>query len=139
MFTTQFITTPEIVSIINDFLFPMFLFCCVFGLLCYLTYDYEEHDIWMEIHSKSDGICVQEMQSESEIIQVIQEEATTIVDKEKEAKLLIDLGIRNLRLFCKQRKITGYSTAYKRGKMKGLAEFLVSRGYFYSDIAIALK
>ncbi len=139
MFNTQFVTTPEIVCTINDLLFPVFLFCCVFGLLCYLTYDYEQHQISMEIHSKFDGVCVQEMQYESEIIQAIQEEATTIVDKDDETKLLIDLGIRNLRLFCKQRKITGYSTAYKRGRIKGLAEFLLSRGYFYSDIAIALK
>ncbi len=93
----------------------------------------------MEIHSQSDSVCVQEIQSESEVIQAIQEEVTTIVDKEKESKLLIDLGIRNLRLFCKQRKITGYSTAYKRGRIKGLAEFLLSRGYFHSDIAVALK
>ena len=93
----------------------------------------------MEIHSKSDSSCVQEIQSESEVIQVIKEEAKEIVDTEKEAKLLINLGIRNLRLFCKERKIPGYSTAYKQGKIKGLAEFLLSRGYFYSDIAIALK
>lgn len=139
MFTTQFITTPEIVCNINDLLFPVFLFCLIFGLLCYLTYDYEQHEISMEIHSKSDSVCVQEIQSESEVIQARQEEKKEIVDKEKEAKLLIDLGIRNLRLFCRQRKIPGYSIAYKQGKMKGLAEFLLSRGYFYSDIAIALK
>ena len=139
MFNTQFVTTPEIVSTINDLLFPIFLFCLIFGFLCYLTYDYEQYEISMEIHSKSGSVCVQETESESEVIQAMQEEATTIVDKEKEAKLLIDLGIRNLRLFCKQRKITGYSTAYKRGRIKGLAEFLLSRGYFHSDIAIALK
>ncbi|MEO1373108.1 MAG: hypothetical protein AAFW70_02035 [Cyanobacteria bacterium J06635_10] len=139
MFNTQFVTTPEIVCTINDFLFPVFLFCLIFGLLCYLIYDYEQHQILMEIHNKPDGICVQKMQSESGIVRPRQEEATTIVEKDEETKLLIDLGIRNLRLFCKQRKITGYSTAYKRGRIKGLAEFILSRGYFHSDIAIALK
>ena len=139
MFTTQFITTPAIVCTINDFLFPIFLFCLIFGCLCYLTYDYEQHHKSEEIDSKSDCIEVTKMQSESKIIQLIKEEAMTIVDKDDETKLLIDLGIRNLRLFCKQRKITGYSTAYKRGRIKGLAEFLLSQGYFYSDIAIALK
>jgi len=52
----------------------------------------------------------------SEIIQAIKEEAKEIVDKEKETKLLIDLGIRNLRLFCKQRKIAGYSTPTTKKK-----------------------
>ena len=139
MFTTQFITTPEIVCTINDFLFPIFLFCLIFGCLCYLNYDYEQHHKSEEIDSKSDCIEVTKMQSESKISQVIKEEAMTIVEKDKQAKLLIDLGIRNLRLFCKQRKIAGYSTAYKRGRIKGLADFLLSQGYFYSDIAIALK
>ena len=139
MFTTQFVTTPEIVCTINDLLFPIFLFCLIFGCLCYLNYDYEQHHKSSEIDSKSDSVCVQETESESEVIQAMQEEATTIVDKDDETKLLIDLGIRNLRFFCKQQQIRGYSTAYKRGKIKGLAEFLLSQGYFYSDIAIALK
>ncbi|MBE9212870.1 hypothetical protein IQ247_09215 [Plectonema cf. radiosum LEGE 06105] len=139
MFTTQFITTPEIVCTINDLLFPIFLFCFIFGLLCYLTYDYEQHEISEEIDSKSDCVEVTKMQSESEIIPAIKEEAMTIVEKDKQAKLLIGLGIRNLRLFCKQRQIQGYSTVYKRGKIKGLANFLLSQGYFYSDIVIALK
>lgn len=139
MFTTQFVTTPEIVCTINDLLFPVFLFCLIFGCLCYLNYDYEQHHKSSEIDSKSDCVEVTKMQSESKISQVIKEEAMTIVDKDDEAKLLIDLGIRNLRLFCKQQQITGYSTAYKRGRIKGLAQFLLSRGYFYLDIAIALK
>ena len=136
MFTTQFITTPEIVCTINDLLFPIFLFCLIFGLLCYLTYDCEQH---LTADCKLDWVEVTNIQSESEIIQLIKEEVITIVEKQKQAELLIDLGIRNLRLFCKQRQIKGYSTAYKRGKIKGLAEFLLSQGYFYSDIAIALK
>ncbi|NJN12584.1 MAG: hypothetical protein HC815_33360 [Richelia sp. RM1_1_1] len=136
MFNTQFVTTPEIVSTINDLLFPIFLFYCVFGLLCYLTYDCEQH---LTADCKLDWVEVTNIQSESEIIQQIKEEAITIVEKDKQAKLLIGLGIRNLRLFCKQRQIKGYSIAYKTGKIKGLAEFLLSQGYFYSDIAIALK
>ncbi|NJO59299.1 MAG: hypothetical protein HC836_13590 [Richelia sp. RM2_1_2] len=139
MFTTQFVTTPEIVSTINDLLFPIFLFCLIFGLLCYLTYDYEQHLISEEIDSKFDCVEVTKMQSESKKIQLIKEEAITIFEKDKQAKLLIGLGIRNLRLFCKQRQIKGYSTAYKQGKIKGLADFLLSQGYLYSDIAIALK
>ena len=139
MFTTQFVTTPEIVCTINDLLFPVFLFCLIFGLLCYLTYDYEQHQISEEIDSKFDCAEVTRMQSESERIQAIKEDEITIVEKDKQADLLIGLGIRNLRLFCKQQQIPGYSTAYKRGKIKGLADFLLSQGYFYSDIAIALK
>ena len=139
MFTTQFVTTPEIVCTINDLLFPVFLFCLIFGLLCYLTYDYEQHYKSEEIDYLSDCVEVTRMQSESERIQAIKEEEIIIVEKEKQAKLLIGLGIRNLRLFCKQQQIPGYSTAYKKGKIKGLADFLLSQGYFYSNIAIALK
>ena len=99
MFTTQFITTPEIVCTINDLLFPIFLFCLIFGLLCYLTYDYEQHHKSEEIDSKSDCVDFARMQSESVKIQLIKEEAITIVEKDKQAKLLIGLGIRNLILF----------------------------------------
>ena len=121
------------------FIVTIFLFCFIFGLLCYLTYDYEQHHKSEEIDSKSDCVDFAIMQSESVKIQLIKEEAMIIVEKDKQAKLLIDLGIRNLRLFCKQQQIKGYSTAYKRGQIKGLADFLLSQGYFYSDIAIALK
>ena len=69
MFTTQFVTTPEIVCTINDLLFPIFLFCLIFGLLCYLTYDYEQNQISEELNSKSDGVEVTRMQSEAETIQ----------------------------------------------------------------------
>ena len=70
----------------------------IFGCLCYLSYDYEQHHKSEEIDSKSDCVEVTKMQSESKISQVIKEEAMTIVEKDKQAKLLIDLGIRNLRL-----------------------------------------
>ena len=62
MFTTQFVTTPEIVCTINYLLFPVFLFCLIFGLLGYLTYDYEQHQKSEEIDSKSDCAKVTRMQ-----------------------------------------------------------------------------
>ncbi len=81
MFTNRFVTTPEIVCTINDLLFPLFLFCLIFGLLCYLTYDYEQHQKSEEIDSKFDCVEVTRMQSESEIIQAIKEDEITIVEK----------------------------------------------------------
>ena len=74
MFTTQFVTTPEIVCTINDLLFPVFLFCLIFGLLCYLTYDYEQHHKSEKINGKSDCAEVTRMQSKSERIQAIKED-----------------------------------------------------------------
>ncbi|BAY63661.1 hypothetical protein NIES22_37490 [Calothrix brevissima NIES-22] len=50
-----------------------------------------------------------------------------LVDVKEERKKLLDLGVRKLRQFCKERRIQGYSTVYNRKKLNGLVDFLIAQ------------
>lgn len=60
-------------------------------------------------------------------------------DIERERKKLKALGVRKLRDFCKNCKITGYATPCKQRGIDGLVEFLLQRQIYARNIEQQVK
>jgi hypothetical protein len=64
---------------------------------------------------------------------------TALFDIDREGESLKALGVRQLRDFCKNRKIKGYAAVYNQGGINGLVEFLLQQQIYARDIEQQVK
>ncbi|KYC34554.1 hypothetical protein WA1_51100 [Scytonema hofmannii PCC 7110] len=166
------LVTSDLISTINDLLFPVLLFVLSFCTFCYF-YSPESFENCVQSHDAncvdktlqdlaqladleapvatepptfiSDSIEISTLEletksvwEESTVPTVGAEQTKTVVlvDVGREKQLLTELGARKLRSFCKERKLKGYSVVYNKHSLDGLVDFLLARGFTYSQIVV---
>jgi hypothetical protein len=64
---------------------------------------------------------------------------TALFDIDREGESLKTLGVRQLRDFCKNRKIKGYAAVYNQRGIDGLVEFLLQQQIYARNIEQQVK
>lgn len=135
------------VQTINDILFPVVLFVVIFWLMCELSsVDVAVEDNLSVVDKEFTSGIVQtrldkditshEAKDDHVLKNLLVDVTTTIDDYKKNTELhdvdagrqnLKALGTRKLRDFCRNSKIKGYASAYNRGGLDGLVDFLLAQ------------
>ncbi|BDA75908.1 hypothetical protein CAL7716_100740 (plasmid) [Calothrix sp. PCC 7716] len=154
-FTSNAFEVAPAIQAINDVLFPLVLFLVIFMFLCSIVLDnplkvsdeenvavervsdsqvseviasrsVEETDLILETQLAS-MVAVMEQYTEP------QEPKANLYDVEQEINKLQALGARSLKSYCKEHKLSGYSSAANIG-VEALAKFMLARQVKAHDV-----
>ncbi|AFZ01443.1 hypothetical protein [Calothrix sp. PCC 6303] len=140
-------------QLLNNILFPIVLFLVIFWLMCEIFL--VDDNLPMVDEEFTSGVIKTQIDEdilnpadESNIDKLLANMAATIDQKQsktalfdidRESESLKALGVRQLRDFCKNRKIKGYAAVYNQGGINGLVEFLLQQQIYARDIEQQVK
>jgi hypothetical protein len=142
-------------QLLNNILFPVALFLFIFWLMCE-TFLVDDNLLMVDEEFTSGVVKTQinqdisEQEDESSIDKLLakmvatsdekqNESKTALFDIDREGENLKALGVRQLRDFCKNRKIKGYAAVYNQGGINGLVEFLLQQQIYARNIEQQVK
>jgi hypothetical protein len=139
----------------NFALFPVVLFLFIFWLMCetflvddnLLMVDEEftsgvvKTQIDEDILDQEDGSNIDKLFANmaATIGEKQNQSKTALFDIDREGESLKALGVRQLRDFCKNRKIKGYAAVYNQRGIDGLVEFLLQQQIYARNIEQQVK
>jgi hypothetical protein len=140
-------------QLLNNILFPIALFLVIFGLMCeiflvddnLLMVDEEftsgvvKTQINEDISDQSDESSIDKLLANMAATSDEKQSKTALFDIDREGENLKALGVRQLRDFCKNRKIKGYAAVYNQRGIDGLVEFLLQQQIYARNIEQQVK
>lgn len=154
LFTSKAFEVAPAIQAINDVLFPLVLFLVIFMFLCSIVLDNplkvsDEENVAVERVSDSQVSEVIALRSveetdlilETQLASMVaveqytepQEPKANLYDVEQEINKLQALGARSLKSYCKEHKLSGYSSAANIG-VEALAKFMLARQVKAHDV-----
>jgi hypothetical protein len=140
-------------QLLNNILFPVVLFLVIFWLMCEIFF--VDDNLPMVDEEFTSGVIKTQIDEdilnpadESNIDKLLANMAATIDQKQsktalfdidREGESLKALGVRQLRDFCKNRKIKGYAAVYNQRGIDGLVEFLLQQQIYARNIEQQVK
>jgi hypothetical protein len=140
-------------QLLNNILFPVVLFLVIFWLMCEIflvdenlpmvdeefTSDAVKTQIDEDIFDQEDGSNIDKLLANMAATSDEKQSKTALFDIDREGENLKALGVRQLRDFCKNRKIKGYAAVYNQGGIDGLVEFLLQQQIYARNIEQQVK
>jgi hypothetical protein len=140
-------------QLLNNILFPVVLFLVIFWLMCeiflvddnLLMVDEEftsgvvKTQIDEDILVPADESRIEKLLANMAATSDEKQSKTALFDIDREGENLKALGVRQLRDFCKNRKIKGYAAVYNQGGIDGLVEFLLQQQIYARNIEQQVK
>ncbi|AFZ01530.1 hypothetical protein [Calothrix sp. PCC 6303] len=140
-------------QLLNNILFPIVLFLVIFWLMCEIflvndnlpmvdeefTSGVVKTQIDEDILNQEDEPNIQKLLVNVTAANDEKQSKTALFDIDREGESLKALGVRQLRDFCKNRKIKGYAAVYNQRGIDGLVEFLLQQQIYAHDIEQQVK
>ncbi|PAX51027.1 hypothetical protein [Brunnivagina elsteri] len=135
-------------QLLNNILFPVALFLVIFWLMCEIflvddnlpivdeefTSGIVKTQIDEDIIDPEDESSIEKLFSNMAATSDEKQSKTALFDIDREGESLKALGVRQLRDFCKNRKIKGYAAIYNQRGIDGLVEFLLQQQIYARNI-----
>jgi hypothetical protein len=91
------------------------------------------------ISEQEDGSSIDKLLANMAVTIDEKQSKTALFDIDREGENLKALGVRQLRDFCKNRKIKGYAAVYNQRGIDGLVEFLLQQQIYARNIEQQVK
>jgi hypothetical protein len=140
-------------QLLNNILFPVVLFLIIFWLMCEIflvddnlpmvdeefTSGVVKTQIDEDILNPADESNIDKLLANMAVTIDEKQSKTALFDIDREGESLKALGVRQLRDFCKNRKIKGYAAVYNQRGIDGLVEFLLQQQIYARNIEQQVK
>jgi hypothetical protein len=137
-------------QLLNNILFPVVLFLVIFWLMCEIflvdenlpmvdedfTSGVVKTQIDKDISDQLDELNIEKLLANMAATSDEKQSKTALFDIDRECENLKALGVRQLRDFCKNRKIKGYAAVYNQRGIDGLVEFLLQQQIYARNIGL---